>query len=146
MQVKYSPRDLSGFDKKKKYVIVFTEWNEKYVNVLVESCNNTLKEKWILNIDYIKVPWTLELTYWALKAFDAWADIVIAIWTVIRGDTSHYDHVCDWVIQWITNLQIKHWKPIIFGVLTCDNKEQVKERLSKWEEWALSAIQVSKLG
>jgi len=143
LQTKYDPQNLGDFDKNKKYTIVFTEWNEKYVNVLLNDCKNTLESKWIKNISLIKVPWSLELTFWALKAIENWADVIIVIWTVIRGGTSHYQHVCDWVTHWIINLQIKTWKPIVFGVLTCDNEQQIKQRLGKWKEWALSAMQLS---
>lgn len=144
MQNHYNPKDLGSFDVNKKYVIVSTEWNSEYVDFLVTDCEKTLMENWIKNIFHIKVPWSLELTYWAIQAFEKnKADIVIVIWTVIKWDTDHYAYVCNWVTQWITELQIKLSKPIIFGLLTCNNEKQVKERLYKWREWALSAIRIS---
>ena len=146
MQDEYNPQDLWSYDIKKKYFIVSTEWNFKYVDILERDCVKTLKEKWINNIEVLKVPWSLELPFWALKAFELWADIVIVIWTVIRGETSHYDHVCLWVTKWIMDLQLKLEKPVIYWLLTCNNLKQVEERLYKGREWALSAIRVSTLG
>lgn len=144
MQNHYDPKDLGKFNKSKKYVIVSTEWNSEYVDILVDDCEKTLEKNWIKNITHVKVPWSLELTYWAMEAFNSKkADVVIVIWTVIKWDTDHYLFVCNWVTQWIIELQLKTWKPIIFGLLTCDNEKQVKERLYKWKEWALSAIQIT---
>ena len=145
MQKHYNPTNLGNYDKEKKYTIVSTQWNKEFVNILEMDCKNTLKEKWIKNITSIKVPWSLELIIWAIKAFEAWAEIVIVIWTVIRWETTHYKHVCDWVINWITTLQVHIKKPIIFWLLTCENEKQIKDRLYKWKEWALSAIEMSKL-
>ncbi len=142
----YNPKNLDGYKKNKKYVIVSTEWNDDYVSKLTNDCINTLREKWIKNIKEIKVPWCLELTYWSIIAFKKYkADIVIVIWVVIKWDTDHYKYVCSWVTEWITHLQIKLWKPIVFWVLTCDNDLQVIKRLWKWKEWALSAIQITKI-
>ena len=145
MQQSYNPKNIKGYNKSKKYTIISTEWNEKYVQILEQECIETLKNHWIKNIHNFKVPWSLELPYWALKAANSWSDIVIVIWTVIRWETSHYDHVCDWVTKWIIDVQLKTGKPVIFGILTCDNEDQVKERLCKWKQWALSAISISKI-
>ena len=45
MQTHYSPEDLDSYDKGLKYVIVYTEWNKKYVDQLAEDCKSTLEEK-----------------------------------------------------------------------------------------------------
>ena len=146
MQHKYSPTDLGNYDKTKKIVIVKTEWNSQYVDALAKDCEDTLREKGLTNIETLEVPWSLELTYWAVKAFEKyWADVCVVIWTVIRWDTSHYDHVCDWVTRGIINLQIEKSKPIVFWLLTCENERQVEQRMKKGKEWALSAIQLSKI-
>ena len=145
MQNHYAPKDLESFNKDLQYTIVYTEWNPKHVNRLTNECENTLKEHWIKNIKKLIVPWSLELPFWAMQAIKNWADIIITIWTVIRWDTSHYDHVCEWVTDWIMNLQLKTWKPIIFGVLTCENEQQVEDRIYKGKEWALSAISLSRI-
>jgi 6,7-dimethyl-8-ribityllumazine synthase len=53
---------------------------------------------------------------------------VVALGCVIRGDTSHYDYVCDSVTEGVTRLMLDHKKPIGFGVLTTENEAQAMDR------------------
>ncbi len=52
----------------------------------------------------------------------------MALAAVIRGETSHYDYVCNAVERGCSELQLKFHKPIGFGVLTTDNEEQAMDR------------------
>ena len=49
---------------------------------------------------------------------------VIALGCVIRGETTHYDYVCQSVERGLSRLQLKSLKPVVFGVLTTENYEQ----------------------
>jgi 6,7-dimethyl-8-ribityllumazine synthase len=64
---------------------------------------------------------------------------------VIQGETPHFTFICNAVANGITNVSIKHNKPVIFGVLTTDNLQQAMERAggkhgNKGEEAAVTAI------
>lgn len=56
-------------------------------------------------------------------------DLVIALGVVIRGETDHFDYICDGVTQGLTQLMIDAGIVIGFGVLTCDTTEQVESRV-----------------
>ena len=73
---------------------------------------------------------------------------VIVIGSVIRGETAHFDYVCQGVTQGIKDLNILHKVPIIFCVLTDENKQQAINRSggklgNKGDEAALAAIQMA---
>lgn len=146
MQNNYNPKQKNNFDPNKIYYIVHTEWNSEYVDIIKDNCINTLTSHGINNVRTLVVPWSMELPYWSGIAFDKyWADVVIAIWVVIKWDTDHYKYVCDSATMWLMNVQLKFLKPVICGLLTCNTIDQVVARLNKWEEFALSALNISTL-
>jgi 6,7-dimethyl-8-ribityllumazine synthase len=53
-------------------------------------------------------------------------DIVIG--AIIKGDTDHYEYVCQYVTNGISQLSALHTTPIIFGILTVQNEELAYER------------------
>ena len=55
-------------------------------------------------------------------------DGYVALGCVIRGETSHYDHICAEVARGIGELALRHMAPIGFGVLTCETREQALRR------------------
>ena len=55
-------------------------------------------------------------------------EIVITLGCVIRGETDHYHYICDAVANGIMNLTLKSVTPILFGVLTCQNKKLALDR------------------
>ena len=74
-------------------------------------------------------------------------DAVIAIGCVVRGDTPHFDYVCQSVTQGITHLNTLFGIPFIFGVLTTDTMQQAKDRAggklgNKGDEAAVTAIKM----
>ncbi len=75
---------------------------------------------------------------------------VVALGAVIRGDTDHYDYVCDAASRGILDANLATGVPVIFGVLTCDTDEQARERTSsahgnKGFDAALAAIETTNL-
>jgi 6,7-dimethyl-8-ribityllumazine synthase len=52
----------------------------------------------------------------------------VALGLVIRGETSHYDYVCNAVERGCSQLQLEHNKPVAFGVLTTENRSQAEAR------------------
>jgi len=77
-------------------------------------------------------------------------DAVICLGAVIRGATPHFDYVAAETAKGIASVSLKTEKPVIFGVLTCDNLEQALERAgtkagNKGWDAALSAIEMADL-
>ena len=78
-------------------------------------------------------------------------DAVIFLGCVIRGETSHYDYVCQGVTQGTMALNVKYSIPFVFGVLTTENEQQALDRAggklgNKGEEAAITAIKMACLG
>ena len=75
---------------------------------------------------------------------------VIAIGSVIKGETKHFDFVCEAVSQGIKDLNVQRETPVIFCVLTDDNMQQAIERSggkhgNKGTEAAVAAIKMAEL-
>jgi len=107
--------------------IVFSEWNDFVTYNLRDAALEILAKEGVKqeNIKLFSVPGAFELNYASMqlckeRRFDA----VIAIGCVIRGETPHFDFVCDAVAQGIKDCNILTDTPTIFCVLTDDTKEQ----------------------
>ena len=135
-----------------KIAIVVAEWNAKITGALYEGALNTLLKHGVKeeNIFTAAVPGSFELTAAAeiLLAKQSSLDAVICLGCVIQGDTKHFDFICDAVANGITNIGIKHSKPVIFGVLTTNNEEQALDRAggkhgNKGDEAAITALKMA---
>lgn len=114
-----------------KIAIVAAEWNGHIIDRLVNSALNRIKELGYPNdtATVARVPGTVELTFGASHMIEAsMFDAVIVFGVVIRGETPHFDYVCQSVTQGVTNLNADCDTPVIFGVLTVENEEQALDR------------------
>jgi 6,7-dimethyl-8-ribityllumazine synthase len=94
------------------------------------------------------VPGSFELIHGSKKAQEENPNAVIAIGSVIQGETKHFEFICNSVAQGIKDLNINSKVPVIFCVLTDDNLNQAKERSggkfgNKGEEAAIAAIKMA---
>ncbi|WP_067033311.1 6,7-dimethyl-8-ribityllumazine synthase [Allomuricauda sp. CP2A] len=154
-------KNLSTYDKTKipnakdlRFGIVVSEWNAEITSALSQGAFDALldcgaKAENILKWD---VPGSFELTFGCKKMIKTQkVDAVIAIGSVIRGETSHFDFVCSATAQGIKDLNVVHDVPVIFCVLTDDTMQQAKDRSggkhgNKGTEAAIAAIQMAVLG
>jgi 6,7-dimethyl-8-ribityllumazine synthase len=82
-----------------------------------------------LEVLAVRVPGAVEIPLVCKVLFDKGCDGVVALGCVIRGDTSHYDVVCNSVERGVTQVMLEYKKPIGFGVLTTENEEQALDRV-----------------
>ena len=133
--------------------LVHTEWNAFIVDEMVKGCKRVLERMGVSQVDTFLVPGSVEIPfackryYESTRMEDRNPDVIIAFGCVIRGDTPHFDYVCQAVTQGITQLNVSLPLPVIFGVLTVDNEDQAKERIGgthghKGEEAALTALKM----
>ena len=133
-----------------KLGIVVSEWNSNITFALLNGAVETLKKHGVTdeNILVSFVPGTFELTFGARQmALKKSLDAVITLGCVIRGDTPHFDYVCQGVTQGITILNTEFDIPFIFGVLTNDTMQQSIDRAggihgNKGDECAITAIKM----
>lgn len=130
-------------------VIVKTEWNAHIIDRLEEGCIKVLAENGIQSKTVV-VPGAFEIPF-AIKSLHANAsqpaDAFIALGTVIRGDTPHFDYVCKGITDGVMQLNLLLEIPTIFGVLTVNDEQQAEERIGgihghKGEEAATTAIKM----
>ena len=116
----------------KSFGIVVSEWNDEITNNLLIGSLDLLKSKGVLkkNIHIIRVPGSFELIYGCKKMQDKNVDAIIAIGSLIRGETSHFDYICQSVSKGIIDLNINFDTPVVFCVLT-DNFSYLKKLLYK---------------
>ncbi len=75
-----------------------------------------------------RVPGTFELPIACLAAAKSGADAVVALGVVIRGETPHFDYVCQAATDGILQVSLETGVPVGFGVLTCDDEKQALDR------------------
>ena len=138
--------DASGMS----FGIVVSEWNNSITEKLLEGACNTLEKHGVKseNIIIKRVPGSFELIFGARKLSEhKELDAIIVLGCVVRGDTPHFDYVCSGVTQGITELNLMHDIPFIFGLLTTDTMLQSEERAggkhgNKGDEAAITAIKM----
>lgn len=135
---------------KLKVAVVVSEWNAEITNNLFQGALSVLEQKGCSNVKRIDVPGSFELIYGCKKAVHKRFDAVIALGSVIRGETAHFDYVCEAVSNGIKDLNTLGIAPVIFGVLTDDTIDQAKARSggalgNKGAEAAAAAISMAKL-
>lgn len=136
-----------------KVGIVAARFNEFIVSKLLSGCEDTLLRHGVKpdDISVAWVPGAFEIPLIASKmAKSGKFDAVIALGSVIRGSTSHYDYVCSEVSKGIANVSLSSDIPVLFGVLTTETIEQAIERSgskagNKGSECAQGAIEMVNL-
>jgi 6,7-dimethyl-8-ribityllumazine synthase len=134
-------------------VIVKTEWNAAIVDELERGAIRVLSQQGVKQIIRLTVPGAVELPfairqYWERKSgTDAHPSAFIALGCVVRGNTPHFEYVCQSVTSGITQLNISLPVPTVFGVLTVNTDEQAQERIGgknghKGEEAAITALKM----
>ncbi len=113
-----------------KIAVVTAMWNEEITSRLKSGAIETLAKSGIpiKNITAWDVPGSYELIYAANKLANEGMDAIICIGVVIKGETPHFNFICDAVANGISQITIEQNIPIGFGVLTTSNKQQAIER------------------
>ncbi len=132
--------------------IVVAEWNKEITGALLNGAVQTLEKHGALpeNIHVKTVPGSFELIYGAQQlckndGFDA----IIILGCVIRGETPHFDYICQGVTYGIARLNASQNIPVIYGLLTVNDLQQAKDRSggklgNKGDECAVDAIKMAK--
>lgn len=112
--------------------IVVSRFNQEITQRLLEGTLTRLNERGVLpsQIETVWVPGAVELPLVAQQfARRGTIDAVICLGAVIRGDTDHYDYVCQQVSYGCQRVALTHNLPVIFGVLTTQNTIQARARV-----------------
>tara|TARA_B100000809_G_scaffold234602_1_gene252132 strand:+ start:543 stop:1049 length:507 start_codon:yes stop_codon:yes gene_type:complete len=134
-----------------RFGIVVSEWNPNITQNLKSGAIDTFLDCGATKENIISwdVPGSFELIYGCKKMIESQqVDAIIAIGNVIKGETKHFDFVCEGVTQGIVDLNIKYDVPVIFCVLTDNTKQQSIDRSggklgNKGTECAVAAIKMA---
>lgn len=113
-----------------KIGVVSADFNPAMTGPLKDGALKFLAEAGVKNVIEASVPGALELPLAAKWLFDdKKVDAVVALGIVIRGETAHFDYVCGGAERGCSQLQLEYSKPVAFGVLTTENRQQVYDRI-----------------
>jgi 6,7-dimethyl-8-ribityllumazine synthase len=152
-----SEKNLSSYTAKntsevidKRLAVIVSEWNDDITDALYQGVLDTLVEHGVQKSNIIKkdVAGSFELplaAQWMAQLDDI--DAVICLGCIIKGETKHDEYISNAVAQGITNVGLKYNKPVIFGVLTPNTKQQALDRAggkhgNKGDEAAITAIKM----
>ncbi len=137
-----------------RFGIVVSEWNSEITNGMFQGAFDTILDCGGIKENIVRwdVPGSFELIYGCKKITESYdmLDAVIAIGSVIQGETKHFDYVCEAVSQGIKDLNVQGNIPVVFCVLTDDTLQQAIDRSggkhgNKGTEAAIAAIKMAQL-
>ncbi len=142
--------DLDGSEL--RIGIVSSRWHSGHVNQMVGDVAATLGELGVKaeNLVKMQVPGSFEIPMAARLMCSAQkVDAVICLGVLIEGETDHYEYIASSISSGLMDLQLSTMVPMVFGVLTCSNEQQVAERTkgTKREapDWARTAVEMGML-
>ena len=130
--------------------LVVSEWNNNITGSLLDGALKTLLKNGVREEDITieRVPGSFELIYGSNRLVKQGYDAVIAIGCVIRGDTPHFDYICEGTTYGLSHLNATQPVPVIYGLITTNDMDQALERCggklgNKGDECAITALKMS---
>jgi len=111
-----------------RVAIISSSWHLDICSDLIAGAQRALKTASISNVEVIYVPGSFEIPLAAQIAFEKGCDAVVAVGLVLKGETPHFDYVCQGVTQGVIDVSLKFSAPIGFGVLMCNTLDQAIAR------------------
>ena len=137
-EINIDKNDYSNF----RILIISTSWNQEIIDVMKEDAISNLQKYNVNKIDSIEVPGAFELSQAAEKFIESY-DAVLALGTIIKGETYHFEVLAHETARSLSQVSISNKKPVIFGVLTTNNELQAKQRAQvKGSEYAKSLLKM----
>jgi 6,7-dimethyl-8-ribityllumazine synthase len=136
--------DVSG--EGVKVFVIATSWHERIMDGLVAGARKELAKSGATDVTIWRVPGAFELPLAASKAIQQGAQAVIALGVVIRGETPHFDYVCNAATDGLTRVQLDSSVPIGFGLLTVNTEAEALNRAgldSSREDKGAEAVQAA---
>ncbi|MDA3934163.1 MAG: 6,7-dimethyl-8-ribityllumazine synthase [Gammaproteobacteria bacterium] len=132
------------------YVLLAARFNDAIVSQLIEGARAALLAAGVAadNIEVLRVPGAFELPQAAASVIGSGrADAIIALGTVIRGETAHFEYVSGSCAHGLSQVGAQYGIPVLLGVLTTENQQQAKQRAAldgdnKGAEVAHAALQM----
>ncbi len=114
-----------------KVAIISSSWHLDICNDLIAGAKRALTQAQVGTVEVQFVPGSFEIPLAAQYAFEAGFNAVVALGLVLKGETPHFDYVCQGVTQGVIDVSLKHSKPIGYGVLMCNDLDQAIDRCGR---------------
>lgn len=108
--------------------IVAASWHDEVMGGLLAGALRALEESGVHDPLVVRVPGSFELSVAAARLARSGLDAVVALGTVVRGGTPHFEYVCQAATVGLTQVSVETGVPVGFGLLTCDTVEQAIDR------------------
>jgi 6,7-dimethyl-8-ribityllumazine synthase len=150
-EIKEIKGDLAGAGR--RFGVVASRFNGRIVEALVEGAVDCLLRHGVAAADIrlVRVPGAWEIPQ-ALQEMAAAGKVdgLVALGVVLRGETPHFEVICDACSRGVAGVAERHRLPVGFGVLTCETAQQAEERAggkagNKGWEAALAALEMADL-
>lgn len=136
-----------------RFSVIVAQWNKEVTSALEEGCVETLLLNGItksnIHVHAVSGSWEL-ISAARLAVTHSKTDAVICIGAIIKGDTPHFEYICQGVTNGLASICASQDIPVIFGVLTVNNLQQALDRCggihgNKGDEAAITAIELADL-
>lgn len=128
-----------------EYCIVVSEFNSAITELLLQKCLQGFHEQNILPSVY-KVPGAVEIPLMIQEVIKIKKPAaVVALGCVVKGETDHYNVVCQICAQGIMEVMLQTHTPVVFEVLMVDTLQKAQARVDKGHHAAYTAVRLSKL-
>jgi len=123
-----SPKLKTLNASKLKVAVISASWHPEICSSLIDGAKRALAVNKVNKVSYHEVSGSFELPLAAQKLFDSGIDAVVVLGLILRGDTPHFDYICEGVTNGIMQVSLSRSKPIGFGVLMCNTLKQARDR------------------
>jgi len=111
-----------------KVAIISASWHTDICSALVAGAVKAM-DQYSVAYEISYVPGSFELPLAAQKALDNGFDAAVIVGLVLKGETPHFEYVCQGVTQGVMDVQLSRSKPVGFGVLMCTDMSQAIARI-----------------
>ncbi|MDT4981921.1 MAG: 6,7-dimethyl-8-ribityllumazine synthase [Pseudonocardiales bacterium] len=111
-----------------RVAVIASQWHPTVMGGLLDGSRRALRDSTVADVTELRVPGTFELPVAAARLAQAGFDAIVALGVVIRGDTPHFEYVCQAATTGLTLVAQRTGVPVGFGVLTCDDEKQALAR------------------
>ena len=113
------------------FAIVASSYNKRYVDGMVRAAEKCLRAARVATLKVVRVPGAYEIPVAAARLAERHApplDAILCLGVILRGATTHAQHIGEAVTNALTQIQLQHGIPVIHEVLLFENKEQAEVR------------------
>ncbi|MEM8946484.1 MAG: 6,7-dimethyl-8-ribityllumazine synthase [Planctomycetota bacterium] len=122
---------ISQPDANDRFAIVVAEWNRSITSKLLDGATSTLEQHGVsgnlIEVAWVPGAWEIPIVAQRLASSGQYA-AVITLGAVIRGETTHDEHINRGVSLALVEIALSNDLPVLFGVLTCNSMEQAIHR------------------